>query len=83
MEEYKIEKENERFKRRDMEFAFFLAQILGIVSPKTMTRTVRIMVESHVSSSLPVIRITATEAREEAAILARLLPMRMALSASS
>lgn len=60
-----------------------MALIFGIVSPKIMTSTVRIIVASHAYSSPPVTSMTATEASDDAPILARLLPIRIALSASS
>ena len=63
--------------------AAFLAVIFGMVSPKMMTSTVRITVAAQAYSSLPRSRMTSTEPSAEAAILARLLPMRMAESASS
>ena len=69
--------------RRATVLGFFLVLILGMVSPKMITRMVRIRVASQAYSSPPVIRITSTEARDEAPMLARLLPMRMALRASS
>jgi len=62
--------------------AFFLAVILGIVSPKIMTAVVITTVDTHVYSS-PRARIAATEPSEEAAILTRLLPTRMAERALS
>ena len=66
-----------------MRLALFLAQIFGMVSPKMMMTTVMISVPSQVSLSLPLSRSTSTEVSEEAPMLARLLPMRMVLSASS
>ena len=66
-----------------MRLALFLAQIFGMLSPKMMMTTVRIRVPSQVSESPPVSRITSTDTREEAPMLARLLTMRMVESASS
>ena len=62
---------------------FFFAKIFGMVSPKIMTRTVRTIVAIQVYLSLPIARITSTDASEEAAMLTRLFPMRIALSALS
>ena len=62
--------------------ASFLALILGIVSPKMMTTMVIIAVETQAYCSLRT-SITAIEPIEEAAILTRLLPTRIAEMASS
>ena len=62
--------------------AFFLALILGIVSPNMMTRTVITAVDTHAYCSLRS-SITAMEPIEEAAILTRLLPTRIVEMASS
>ena len=62
--------------------AFFLAVILGMVSPKMMTATVIAAVDTQVYFS-PSASMTATDPMEDAAMLTRLLPTRMVDSASS
>ena len=62
--------------------AFFFALIFGIVSPNMMTSTVMTAVDTQASRSLRTI-ITAIDPMEDAAMLTRLLPIRIALSASS
>ena len=64
-------------------FAFFLATILGIVSPKTMTSSVITAVAIQVLLSLPKRSTMSTDESDEAAILTRLLPIRIALRVSS
>ena len=63
-------------------FAFFFATIFGMVSPKIMTSTVVITVESQVQCS-PKSSMTTTEAIDEVAMFTRLLPMSMAERESS
>lgn len=65
-----------------MRFAFFFATIFGIVSPKMMTSTVVMTVESQVQLS-PAMSMTTTEAMDEVAMFTRLLPMSIAESESS
>ena len=62
--------------------AFFLAAIFGIVSPKMMTAAVTMTVESQVYCS-PKATMAMTPASEDSAIFTKLLPIRIALSASS
>ena len=68
--------------RRAMPLAFCLATIFGIVSPKMMTSSVSTTVDTHVHCS-PTSRMTITEPSDDAAMLTRLLPMRMALRVRS
>ncbi len=56
--------------------AFFLATILGMVSPKIMTAMVSRAVPAQVHWA-PMKVMTSTEAMEELAMFTRLLPMRM------
>ena len=62
--------------------AFRSARIFGTVSPTMMTTTVRISVDTQVYPA-PMRRIAMIAPRDEAAILTRLLPMRIAESALS
>ena len=68
---------------RAKRLAFFLAVILGMVSPRMMTSTVTTAVATQVYLSFPQRTITSTEEREEQAMFTRLLPIRMALKESS
>ena len=57
--------------------AFFLAMILGMVSPKIITAMVSTTVDTHVQLS-PMSFTTMREPSEEVAMFTRLLPTRMA-----
>ena len=66
-----------------MRFALVLAIIFGIVSPKITISTVMTTVDTHAYLSSPATRMTSTEPIDEAAMLTKLLPMRIAESVSS